>query len=117
MSNNGSLPADAERIVDVMGVDHLIESLIASAATVMDDTTKAALREAKPAIRASMGKVYAETYTAEELRDILAFFEGPTGRALKQKQPIVERRIGEAMQSVLGSLTTARPGARKPQVA
>ena len=50
-------------------------------------------------------EVYAETYDDKQLRDILAFYESPTGQALKAKSPEVAERIGAETGRLVPQIT------------
>ena len=58
------------------------------------------LSKAKPAL----AKVYADTYTEEEIDGILAFYKSPAGKALLQKMPEVMQRSMPAMMQMMGDL-------------
>lgn len=42
-------------------------------------------------------RIYRETFTEEELQDLTAFYESPTGRMLIQKTPQLENKMGAVM--------------------
>ena len=42
-------------------------------------------------------RIYRETFTEEELLDLTAFYESPTGRMLIQKTPLLEDKMGTVM--------------------
>lgn len=46
----------------------------------------------------------AETFTAEELEGIVAFYESPTGQALVAKQPLVSAKLAPAMKTMIPDL-------------
>ena len=58
------------------------------------------LSKAKPAL----AKVYADTYTEEEIDGILAFYKSPAGKALLQKMPEVMQRLMPVMMQMMGDL-------------
>lgn len=45
--------------------------------------------------------MYAETFTAEELKDLIAFYKSPAGQAFSQKQPELTRRGAEMTQKLM----------------
>jgi hypothetical protein len=45
--------------------------------------------------RQDAAKVYADTYTEEEMRQIVTFYQSPTGQKLKRVQSEVNSRIGQ----------------------
>ncbi len=51
------------------------------------DAEGEALAKRFPDIQAAMAKGYAETYSEQELSDILAFYKSPSGRAMTAKAP------------------------------
>jgi hypothetical protein len=52
-----------------------------------------------PKLVDQMSEAYAQTFTADELRGILAFYHTPTGEALVQKTPALLRNLMPAMMS------------------
>ena len=46
------------------------------------------------AFRQDVAKVYADIYTEQEMREIIAFMQSPTGRKMIAKQPELTQRIG-----------------------
>jgi uncharacterized protein len=48
--------------------------------------------------------VYAETFTEQELKDIIAFYKTASGEALIKKQPEVMRRSLELSQKMMGQI-------------
>lgn len=58
------------------------------------------LSKAKPALV----KIYADTYTEEELDGILAFYKSPAGKALLQKMPQVMERSMPVMMELMGDV-------------
>ena len=45
--------------------------------------------------------LYAETFTAEEMKDLIAFYKSPTGQAFTRKQPELTRRTVEMSQKLM----------------
>ena len=60
----------------------------------------ATLSKVKPAL----AKVYADTYTEEEIDGILAFYKSPAGKAFIQKMPEVMQRSMPVMMQMMGDL-------------
>jgi hypothetical protein len=58
------------------------------------------LNKAKPAL----AKVYADTYTEEEIDAILTFYKSPAGKALLQKMPEVMQRSMPVMMQMMSDL-------------
>ena len=52
-------------------------------------------------IKADYIAMYAETFTAEELKDLIAFYKSPAGQAFTQKQPELTRRGVEMTQKLM----------------
>jgi uncharacterized protein len=48
--------------------------------------------------------LYAETFTEQELQDIIAFYKTPSGQALIKKQPEVMKRSMQMSQKMMGQL-------------
>lgn len=48
--------------------------------------------------------LYAETFTEQELKDIIAFYKTPSGQALIKKQPEVMKRSMQLSQKMMGQL-------------
>ena len=51
------------------------------------------------AFRQDVAKVYADIYTEQEMREIVAFMQSPTGRKMIAKQPELTQRIGTLGQA------------------
>jgi hypothetical protein len=51
-----------------------------------------------------MVKIYADSFTQEELDGLIAFYESPAGRAFTQKMPVVMERSMALMQDRIGPL-------------
>lgn len=49
--------------------------------------------------RQDVAKVYADVYTEQEMREIVAFMQSPTGRKMIAKQPELTQRIGTLGQT------------------
>ncbi|HWR53673.1 MAG TPA: DUF2059 domain-containing protein [Bryobacteraceae bacterium] len=58
------------------------------------------LSKARPAL----AKVYADTYTEEEIDGILAFYKSPVGKAFLEKMPEVMQRSAPMMMVLMGGL-------------
>lgn len=46
-------------------------------------------------IKPEIARIYAETFTPAETRDIIAFYKSPAGQAFLNKQPEIEKKIQE----------------------
>ena len=51
-----------------------------------------------------MVRIYAESFTQEELDGLIAFYESPAGRAFTQKMPVVMEKSMMLMQERIGPL-------------
>lgn len=51
------------------------------------------------AFRQDVAKVYADIYTEQEMREIIAFMQSPTGRKMSAKQSELTQRIGQLGQA------------------
>jgi hypothetical protein len=49
-------------------------------------------------------KIYADTYTEEELDAILAFYKSPAGKAMLEKMPVVMKRSTPVMMKMMTDL-------------
>ncbi len=49
----------------------------------------------------AMAQVYPKVFTKQELEDMVAFYETPTGKAVLQKMPLVMQEAGPVMQPVM----------------
>ena len=51
-----------------------------------------------------MARIYAESFTQEELDGLIAFYESPAGRAFTRKMPVVMEKSMMLMQERMGPL-------------
>ena len=54
-------------------------------------------------IKETAVSVYEELFTLEELKDLLAFYQSPTGKTFAAKQPQLMKLTGEKMQPIMGA--------------
>ncbi len=47
---------------------------------------------------------YAETFSEKEMKDMIAFYNTPSGKALVQKTPEISRKLGTMMEKIMGQL-------------
>lgn len=52
-----------------------------------------------------MAPIFATTFTERELEDLVAFYEGPTGRALVTKSPVFAARMGQVMRELAPAMS------------
>lgn len=67
---------------------------------VMETMTKTFL----PKMFDEMATIYAADFTDGQLKDILAFYQSPTGQALKEKSPLVAQQLGGVMVKLMPQL-------------
>jgi hypothetical protein len=48
--------------------------------------------------------IIADTFTEQELRDLVGFYEGPTGQAVVAKMPVIMARFAPQMSEVMSQL-------------
>lgn len=65
--------------------------------------TEAVLAQ-KPRMLQLSAEVYAQTFSEEELRQLLAFYQSPLGQTLSRKMPLLARQMGEATAREMPSL-------------
>jgi hypothetical protein len=63
----------------------------------LNDVLMAVMTTMKPKMIALVSRVYAETYSEEELTGILAFYRSPAGQAMLKKTPVLAGKMGAAM--------------------
>lgn len=119
----GATPASIERLLEAKQTEQLLKSMLQSVAALQDEQfarmlsslkteeakTKAlAVRERMAVILADelgyakmkplMVELFERTYTEDEVRALLEFYESPTGRKYLEKQPQLMRESMAAMQ-------------------
>ncbi len=77
---SGSTPEVKQRMTDAM--DGMVNALI-------------------PKLFDEMAGFYATDFSEDELKGILAFYQSPTGQALKEKAPLVAQQIGLTMVKLI----------------
>ena len=50
------------------------------------------------ALKDDLARIYMETYTEREVRDLLAFYKSPTGQKFLEKTPVLTQRVAELCQ-------------------
>ncbi len=66
----------------------------------MIEVISEAVLERLPAMNDKMLSIVAETFTEQELTELVAFYESPTGQAVMEKAPSMMRRIPELMATI-----------------
>jgi uncharacterized protein len=73
--------------------------------TMMDKTMDAVAQEMSwDKVKEDYITVYAETFTEEELKGLVAFYKSPAGQALVKKQPEIMRRSMELSQKMMAKV-------------
>ncbi|HZZ31660.1 MAG TPA: DUF2059 domain-containing protein [Phenylobacterium sp.] len=49
--------------------------------------------------------LYASTFSEKELQDVVAFYDGPSGRAMLQKMPVLMASMGPIMAELMPQMT------------
>ncbi len=66
-------------------------------------------------MRAEYAKVYAEVFTPEEVKGLIAFYKSPSGQAFLDKQPILMQKTMEMAQKRMMDLTPKIQGMIKQE--
>jgi hypothetical protein len=66
----------------------------------LSEVTTDILLEKLPIMEEKMVLITAQTFTEQELADLVAFYEGPTGQAVMRKMPMMMRHLPELMESI-----------------
>lgn len=53
------------------------------------------------AIRQDLARIYAREYTPQELKELVAFFESPTGKKFVQATPTLQGKVAKYIQSII----------------
>lgn len=77
--------------------------------TAAEEARRAAVMDAMPEVMGDMMRkmvvrlepIVAETFTEQELADLVAFYEGPTGQSLIAKSPALAARMGPMMRELV----------------
>ena len=97
-----TLEPTMKAIMATMGKDLPAEQR--AKASEIQEKSMALAMEAFNKARPALAKAYADTYTAEELDGILAFYRSPIGKALMQKAPEASQRAMPAMIQVMNDV-------------
>ena len=115
----------AERYFEAVHYDQLLSQMMKSMMPAMVD----AMRKQSPSVTEAQGKIIsdvalesslemvrrmkapmldavAEVFTEQELRDLVAFYEAPTGQALLAKSPELTQRMMQQMPTIMGDMQT-----------
>jgi hypothetical protein len=57
-----------------------------------------------PRLFDEMAGYYAQDFTSDQLRDILAFYQSPTGKAMVANAPVLAQQIGGSMVKLMPAL-------------
>jgi len=67
----------------------------------LSDIAIAVMAKYTPRMKARMFEVYAETFSEDELRALVEFYETPNGRAVIQKMPLLMQRFAPMMATLI----------------
>ena len=118
--------ASAERLMAVLKTGENFENAMKQVAGIQksmlsqmdlsEEEIAIAQKASQPAMKVTMEKfswanmkemfvdIYAEVFTAEELNDIIAFYESPQGQKFVEKQPELTRVTMQKMQTVMAEV-------------
>ena len=142
----GASPESIERLMQVMKVQSQLETVYAQALPIMQNAMRQSIGARMSAAEAehlfdvvmpridavvreefgwaklkpSFAAIYADTFTQEEVDGLIAFYEGPVGKALVAKTPQLTQRSFQMMQQRMGPtmqrvMQVAREEAEKEQ--
>lgn len=96
-----------ERTIDA-SMDAVLPSLRASGGQLPSEKQEAVLAAARDVTKdmmmkltAGMAPILAEVFTEKELEDLVAFYEGPTGRSMIDKSPLLAAKMGPMMRDMV----------------
>ena len=92
------LPAQMEKMNPAAGPAKTSANVSEQTAKMMDMMAEALSWDK---IKADYVALYAETFTAAELKDLIAFYKSPAGQAFTKKQPELTRRSVEMSQKLM----------------
>ena len=108
----------AERFIELMQVDQMGEMMQGLASSMvppheqrfLTDALSDAVGQLTPRIFEAMAPIYAEIFTLQELQDLVAFYESPTGVALVSKSyealPQITAAVNGIMPEILNDMAT-----------
>ena len=115
----------AERFIELMQVDQMGEMMQGLASSmvppssrdlppheqrILTDALSDAVGQMTPRIFEAMAPIYAEIFTLQELQDLVAFYESPTGIALVSKSyealPQITAAVNGIMPEILNDMAT-----------
>ena len=103
----------ARRYMEASQTDRMIDGMMSSMRPVMEQQFKSLTVEKRSAlskvfedtmhelmddVMVDMLPLVAETFTEKELEELIAFYEGPTGRAVLEKMPLMMGKMVPIMQ-------------------
>lgn len=84
--------------------------------TIQGDIAAKAVASSIDSVVAAAVKSYATNFTADELKQLSAFYKTPIGQALLQKQGRVSQDIAQASETIVGEKINAGMKAAEPQL-
>lgn len=70
-------------------------------AKVISDVSISVLQKYTPKMKEAMYQVYAETFSEDELKSIVEFYESPNGQAVLHKMPLVMQKFLPAVTAMM----------------
>lgn len=92
------------------------DTALKKAGGIQADIAQKAVASSLDAVVAEAAKAYARNYTADELKQLSAFYKTPLGQALFQRQGRVSAEIAQASETIIGTKIEAGMKAAGPQI-
>jgi hypothetical protein len=92
------------------------DPVLKKAGAIQADVAQKAAASSIDPIMAAATKAYATNFTADELKQLAAFYKTPLGQALLQKQGRVSVEINRATEEIMGAKMQAGMKAAEPQL-
>jgi hypothetical protein len=65
------------------------------------------VEQSMPDLMDKMTVVYAKTFTAQEMRDVIAFYHSPSGRSMMTKLPTIMQEVMPMSMSIMPKIVNA----------
>lgn len=106
------MPAQMEKMQQATGQTNMPTNISAQASAQTEKVMETMLQELSwDKMKEDYITLYADTFTEEELKGIIAFYKSPAGQAFIQKQPELMKRSMELSQKLMLKLMPAIQGA------
>lgn len=93
---------DTEKLVQIVS-EHAFEPIVSQFSTMVNPEKKEAfvkeVKDTYPELYESIAKIYKEEFTHDEIKDMLAFYDTPTGKKLAEKTGVLSQKGMTAGQS------------------